>query len=74
MGPPDLKGIADKVWTLKAKILTKDEIWTLTFLKTLVLKYLYGPSLKIAKLGDTFFTTTGADASGRSTGKNHYWN
>ena len=38
----DLKGIADKVWTLKAKILTlkdeiltlKDEIWTLNVFKT----------------------------------------
>ena len=30
----DLKEIADKVWTLKAKILTlKDEIWALKVLK-----------------------------------------
>ena len=30
----DLKEISDKVWTLKAKILTlKDEIWTLKVLK-----------------------------------------
>ena len=44
--PLDLKGIADKVWTLKAKILTlkdeiltlKDEIWTLNVLKNQILK------------------------------------
>ena len=31
--------MADKVWTLKAKILTlKDEIWTLNVLKQLSLK------------------------------------
>ena len=35
----NLKGIADKVWTLKTKILTlKDEIWTLNVLKNLFLK------------------------------------
>ena len=31
---PTKKGIADKVWTLKAEILTlNDEIWTLKVLK-----------------------------------------
>ena len=42
----DLKGIADKVWTLRAKILTlkdeiltlKDEFWSLNVLKNLFLK------------------------------------